>query len=226
MDEFSGEYIPSVRAYILHRLNAILQIQDPDRFSAKVKPIQVTVQQNGARHQVRKPDPNQSDVQFLGMPPQLTMPYGFYPSPHMYFPGHMQQHGWPGQPSPAGFHPSMMAGPGFQQPAPVTSTIKLIKGPAISDWLDHCDHLPDRQGPLFYTLAGKFEQQGYRMIDQLTSSRMTVANLSSWLDIGKGTADLIITYADVDMALVQSGMFELESALTSGDPFNWGSPDA
>lgn len=222
MDKFSGKHIPSVRN-LFHRLNGILQIQDPDRFSAKVKPIQVTAQQNGARHQGRKPDPNQPDAQFLGLPPQPTMPYGFYPSPHMYFPGMMQQQGWPSQPPPTGFHPSMM--PGFQQPAP-TASIKSIKGPAISDWLDHCDRLPDRQGPSFYILAGKFEQQGYRTIDQLTSSRMTVADLSSWLDIGKGTADLIITYADEDMALVRNGTFKLEPAPKSDDAFDWGAPDA
>ena len=211
----------SVRCIIL---NGILQIQDPDQFSAKVKPLQVTVQQNGARHQVRKPDPNQPEVPFLGMPPQPTMPYGFYASPHMYFPGHMQQHGWPGLPPSAGFHPSMM--PGFHQPAPIASTTQLIKGPAITNWLDHCDLHKDRPGTLFHTLVGKFEREGYQTIDQLTSSRVTVADLSSWLNIGKGTADLIVTYADADMVLAQNGTFKLESALGSGDSFDWGVPGA
>ena len=217
MDKFSGTWS---QFCILHGLTGILQIQDPERFSTKVKPIQVTAQQNGACHQGRKLDPNQPDMQFLSIPQPAVMPHGFYHSPHMYFPGYMQQHGWPGQPPPAGFHPNMM--PGFQQPAPIVPT---TKGPTICDWLDHCDHLPDCQAPLFFTLLEKFRRQGYQTIDQLTSSRVTVADLSSWLDIGKGTADLIIAYADQDMALVRNGMFKLESAPTGGDSFDWGAPD-
>jgi hypothetical protein len=39
---------------------------------------------------------------------------------------------------------------------------------------------------------------------------MSVENLSNWLEIGKGTADLIIQYAEEDMALVRDGKFTME----------------
>lgn len=197
----------------------MLQVQDPDRFSAKSKPIQVTVQLNGVRRQGGRPDPNQPlDMQFPGAPTQpMAMPYGFYPPPHMYFPHPMPQQGWPSMPPPS-FQP--MA-PGLPQSGPNVPT-KSVKGPAIRDWLNHCDRLPDRQDPSLYTLAGKFEEQGYRSIDQLTSSRITVADLSTWLGIGKGTADLIINYADEDMALVRKGMFKMDTVSNNSQAFDWG----
>jgi len=39
---------------------------------------------------------------------------------------------------------------------------------------------------------------------------MSVENLSNWIEIGKGTADLIIQYAEEDMALVRDGKFTME----------------
>ena len=39
---------------------------------------------------------------------------------------------------------------------------------------------------------------------------MSVENLSSWLHIGKGTADLIIQYTEEDMALVRDGKFAMD----------------
>ena len=39
---------------------------------------------------------------------------------------------------------------------------------------------------------------------------MSIENLSSWVNIGKGTADYIIQYADGDMALVIDGKFVME----------------
>jgi endonuclease III-like uncharacterized protein len=58
--------------------------------------------------------------------------------------------------------------------------------------------------------AGKFGEQGYRTIDQLMSSRMSIKNLLGWLGIGKGTADYIIQYADEDMVLVRNGRFTMD----------------
>ena len=52
--------------------------------------------------------------------------------------------------------------------------------------------------------------QGFRTIDQLTGTRMLVNNLSNWLEIGRGTADLIIQYAEEDMALVSDGNFTMD----------------
>ena len=45
---------------------------------------------------------------------------------------------------------------------------------------------------------------------------MTVENLSNWLEIGKGTADLIIHYAEEDMVLVRDGKFTMEPAHGAG----------
>ena len=60
-------------------------------------------------------------------------------------------------------------------------------------------------------LADRFNEQGYRTIDQLTGSCMSVKNLSSWISIGKGTADYIIQYANEDMALVRNGNFTIDN---------------
>ena len=148
----------------------------------KNKPIQGPVQLNGAHHQGGRSDPNQPlDMQFPSMPtqPKPTMPYTIYPS-HPYFPTMlMQPQGWPS--IPPGSQPMV---PGVPHYGPNTP-IKSIKGPAICDWLDHCDYLPDCEGPSFGTIAGKFKQQGYHSVNQLTSSHMTVADLSTWLDIRK-----------------------------------------
>jgi hypothetical protein len=50
---------------------------------------------------------------------------------------------------------------------------------------------------------------------------MSVENLSSWLHIGKGTADLIIQYAEEDMALVRDGKFAMDLAPRDPAPLTW-----
>ena len=59
----------------------------------------------------------------------------------------------------------------------------------------------------------KFSNQGYRRIDQITQA--TVEQLSDWLRIGKGIADLLITYAKEDVRLVSEGRFLM--ATTAGN---------
>ena len=39
---------------------------------------------------------------------------------------------------------------------------------------------------------------------------MSMEKLSSWLNIGKGTADLLIQYAEEDMMLLKAGNFSME----------------
>ena len=46
---------------------------------------------------------------------------------------------------------------------------------------------------------------------------MSVENLSNWLEIGKGTADLIIQYAEEDMVLVSNGKFMMVLKLAGPD---------
>ena len=52
---------------------------------------------------------------------------------------------------------------------------------------------------------------------------MSVKSLSNWLEIGKGTADLIIQYAEEDMVLVSNGNFsmDLEPPPGAGPDFNF-----
>ena len=47
------------------------------------------------------------------------------------------------------------------------------------------------------------------MIDQLTSGCISIENMSSWMNIGKGAANYIIQYADEDMVLVKDGKFTM-----------------
>ena len=112
----------------------------------------------------------------------------------------------PGFPQPAGSQAY-----GAPQPNP-TVPLRRVQGPQISAWLPYCDHLPDRDGKDLSALTDKFHAQGYRTIDQLTGPQMSVKNLSNWLEIGKGTADLIIQYAKGNMVLVSNGKFTMELA--------------
>lgn len=115
---------------------------------------------------------------------------------------------WAGFPQP-GSEAYGLPAPQGPQPGP-TVPLKNVRGPRISIWLQYCDRTPGRDGENFSALANKFDEQGYRTIDQLTSNRISVENLSSWLEIGKGTADLIIEYAEEDMKSVRSGNFTMD----------------
>ena len=129
---------------------------------------------------------------------------------------------WAGLPQP----PSSQAygapqpTPAVPQPNPIIPP-KCFRGPRIPTWLQYCDRHPGRDGEIFFALAEKFDGQGYRTIDQLTGDRMSIENLSNWLEIGKGTADLIIHYAEEDMAMVRDGNFtmNLEPAPVAGLDF-------
>jgi hypothetical protein len=96
-------------------------------------------------------------------------------------------------------------------PAPTApSKVTNIDYPKISDWLVHCDRHSKRSGENFSAYARKFDAEGFRRIDQLTGSRISVENLSGWLGIGKGTADLIIQYASEDVELLKAGEFKMD----------------
>ena len=168
---------------------------NPNVYSEHVKPLELNLtvsHSSGSRqlHTSRNPD--------LYQPP--AMPFLFYHAPYAYFP----QKPWttnlnpvPSTSQPVGLHQNPSGRP------------KLVKGPAISAWLQYCDNHPDHAGNNLVTLATNFKTQGYRTIDQLTSRRISIKNLSSWMNIGKGTADYIIQYADEDMVLVNNGEFKM-----------------
>ena len=96
-----------------------------------------------------------------------------------------------------------------------------VRGPRISDWLQYCDHTPGHDGEVFFSLEYKFNKQGHQTMDQLTGSWMSFKNLSSWLHIGKGMVDLIIQYAEEDMALVRDGKFTMDPAPRDPVPRTW-----
>ena len=113
---------------------------------------------------------------------------------------------WYPQPPPP--NPNL-ALPAIHPPQPVQTKTEV---PKIRAWLKYCDEHPDRRGENFSAHAGKFDEEGYRRINQLTGERVSVERLSDWLDIGKGTADLLIQYAEEDMELMKAGTFSMEVA--------------
>lgn len=90
-------------------------------------------------------------------------------------------------------------------PAPANK----VDCPSIREWLQHCDQYPECSGENFTELIGKFDQEGYWHINQLTGTCMSVEKLSDWLGIGKGTADLIIGYVEEDIELVKANKFSM-----------------
>ena len=101
-----------------------------------------------------------------------------------------------------------------------TACPKLVKGPVISTWLHYCDSHSDCGGENLAAPMSNFSDQGYWTINELTSACLSIENLSSWIKIGKRTADHIIQYAIDDMALVNSGKFvmaDLPNIDRSGD---------
>jgi hypothetical protein len=65
----------------------------------------------------------------------------------------------------------------------------------------HCDWHPACSGENLIELLPKFEMEGYRRIHQLTGTCISVEKLSDWIGIGKGTADLLIRYAEETLHL-------------------------
>jgi len=63
----------------------------------------------------------------------------------------------------------------------------------------------------------KFEDQGYRRINQIT--RATIEQLSDWLNIGKGIANLMISYAK-DVRLLNEGRFSMATGV-GNDVAGW-----
>ena len=85
--------------------------------------------------------------------------------------------------------------PSAPAPAPAPARVNMeIDYPKIEEWLRFCDHHPSRSGENFRAHAFNFASEGYRRINQLTRDRISVEEMSKWLGIGKGTADLIIGY--------------------------------
>ena len=179
--------------------------------------------------------PRDTPAQRSGNHNQVGFPYGCYPSPYMtpamYYGGMSfptAPAGFSGFaqppaaiPAPAGFSgfaqpaAAMSAPAGFVAPQVNPTHAKPAPGgpiifPKIVDWLAYCDQRPDRSGSNLSALIAKFQEQGFRTINQLTSNRINVENLSGWLSVGPGVADMLIGFAQEDCQLVNEGNFAME----------------
>ena len=94
---------------------------------------------------------------------------------------------------------------------------KKVDCPSIVPWLEYCDKHPIRSGDNLSEHIFSFNKEGYRRINQLTSNRVSVEKLASWVKIGMGIADLVIWYADEDMALVNAGQFTMTLPTNDSD---------
>jgi hypothetical protein len=173
------------------------KVKDPKKYPTSTKPPELNIYNNGLRSRNA-----QAPVQSLApQPPSMSFPYGFYPPPYM-----MPPPWFAPPPNPVLPAPNVVAAvPDPIPPAPVVA----VDFPAITPWLTYCDQHPNRCGEDFSAHALKFSGEGYRHIHQLTSDRISVEKLSDWLGIGKGTADLLIQYAEEDVALIKAGRFTM-----------------
>ena len=94
---------------------------------------------------------------------------------------------------------------------------KKVDCPSIAPWLEYCDKHPIHSGDNLSKHIFSFNKEGYRRINQLTSNRVSVEKLASWVKIGMGIADLVIWYADEDMALVNAGQFTMTLPTNDSD---------
>ena len=84
-----------------------------------------------------------------------------------------------------------------------------VNYPDISEWLVHCNNHPQRSGENFSNLVPTFDHEGFQRLQQLTEDWISIKKLSAWLSIGKGTADLIIRYAEEDIMAIHAGTFQI-----------------
>ena len=184
-----------------------MQISDPNVYSEHEKPPQFNL----------IPSRSSGSRQFHADVHQLpaSTPFPYYQAPYMYFP----QHPWPTNPNP---NPVTLTSQPVSPHQNPSGWSKSVKGPAIFTWLQYCDSHPNHGGDNLAALTTNFKAQGYQTIDQLTSGCISIENLLSWINIGKGTADYIVQYADEDMVLVNDGKFtmvDLPNVNGSGDVF-------
>ena len=197
--------------HLQSQLISFWKVKDPERYPVTTKPAELNLYSSGPH--TRTPGQGQNaGMPMYGQPQQpMALPsvYGFFPL--LYHPAHALY------PQPPSFLNQNLALPGpihtgnLQQPVRTKTEV-----PKIHAWLKYCDKHPDRGGENFSAHAGRFDDQGYHRINQLTGERMSAEKLSDWLAVGKGTADLLIQYAGEDMELVNSGLFSMELA----DGFN------
>ena len=137
-----------------------------------------------------------------GYPP--PMPYGYPPYPYGPPPLPMP----PIQP-PTAVHTSL---PG--EVMTMVETNSDLEYPSISNWLNHCDQHPKRSSYKLSQYINAFDKEGFVSLDQLTGPRISIEGLAGWLNLGKGTTDLIIRYAEHDVLLIKNRKFQLQGGAT------------
>ncbi|KAF8343243.1 hypothetical protein F5887DRAFT_1075992 [Amanita rubescens] len=179
---------------------ADLHHKDPDTYSLTNIPAEIGVHRNGSR--------SRAPASKLGN--QTWPPYanaGGYPAPmYMQYPYPLP--GLPHQPIPPSTayvnQPQANAMPAVAETEPDS-----YEYPPIPQWLCHCDRHPRRQNYKLGRYAPAFDREGFVCLDQLVGSQITISDLSDWLQIGRGTADLIIRCAEQDVLLIKNHKFEL-----------------
>ena len=137
-----------------------------------------------------------------GYPP--PMPYGYPPYPYGPPPLPMP----PIQP-PAAIHTSL---PG--EVMTMVETNSDLEYPSISNWLNHCDQHPKRSSYKLSQYINAFDKEGFVSLDQLAGPHISIEGLAGWLNLGKGTTDLIIRYAEHDVLLIKNRKFQLQGRAT------------
>jgi hypothetical protein len=93
-----------------------------------------------------------------------------------------------------------------------------VTWPNIAEWLHYCDKHPQHSRDNLSTHILKFEDQGYQWIDQITQAM--IEKLLDWLNIGKGIADLIISYVREYVRLLNEGRFSMATGV-GNDMVGW-----
>jgi hypothetical protein len=172
--------------------NLSLKVRDPGNNTIEEKPAELNFYSNAPRS--RNPGRPIAQTQAQAPPHNPGFPYGYYPPPYP-------------PPYPPTWHGYSQGPPSTLNPA--GAPIIKVNYPMIIPWLNYCDKHPERCGEDFSAHADKFNKEGYRRLHQLTGDRVSVEKLSDWLGIGKGTADLLIRYAEEDLELVKAGTFTM-----------------
>ncbi|KIL67256.1 hypothetical protein M378DRAFT_9504 [Amanita muscaria Koide BX008] len=177
---------------------ATLHLENPENYPLTEKPAEIKVQLNGPRTRA----PAAKAAASLGGNPMLA--YGGYAPP---------------MPMPYGYSPYLYPTPPMPQPPTVQAegiTTGAVEAesyeyPSIVEWLNHCDQHPQRCNRNLGRYAPAFDDEGFVSIDQLVGPRISIEKLAEWLKLGRGTADLIIRYAEQDILLIKASKFHLHA---------------
>ena len=149
-------------------------------------------------------------------PAKLQPPASNAPSIRMGMPNYYHPYYGALPPAPLPYY-SMPVPPSHQlamqtNPHPVDVEAVDLDYPLITKWLSYCDQHARRGGRDLSRYAVAFDGEGFVTIDQLVGPRVNIEKLSEWLGIGKGTADLILRYAEMDIGLVKAGKLNLNDS--------------